>query len=61
MLGQLLRKFLCHLRVVIGMDVAQRIFDCQRLIRPTQVRFAARCAAIARVYFRVFRQFVIKL
>ena len=31
--------------MVVGMNIKQRIFDCQRLIRPTQMRFAARRAA----------------
>ena len=59
-LVQLLREFLRHLRVVVGMDITQRVADGEGLVGLSQMGFAARCAAAARNEGRIFRKLVVE-
>ena len=61
LLLQLLRKFLCHLRVMVRVDVAQGVFDGQSLVRLGELGFSSGGTAVAGIHFGVFREFIIKL
>ena len=49
-----------HQRVVVGMDITQRVADGECLVGLSQMGFAARCAAAARNEGRIFRKLVVE-
>ena len=61
LLLQLLGKFLCHLRMVIGVNVAQRVFDRQSLIRFAELGFPAGSPAVAGIHLGILRQLIVQL
>ena len=57
---QLLCKFLCHLLMMVRMDVAQCVFDCQRFVGFAQMGFSSGSAADAFFKGRIFWKLIIK-
>ena len=60
MLLQLLRELLGHLFVVVGVDVAQGVFDGELLIGLGEVGFAVRRTADALDEGRVFGKLIVQ-
>ena len=60
-LFQLPGKFLRHLSVMVGMDIAQGVLNGKRLVRLGQMGFAAGRAAIAGFHLGIFWQLIVQL